>query len=198
MASWTVSSGIGATIGAGPLEGIANNFIIKDPAGKQLSATFVGAGLAYGGPVSATYADRDTPSLEGHIVWRGGAPGLDVLLKYPADGFVLSLGTAPLHLLSPFLGPLISSVTGRPIMYNHISGGYVLLLGFGAASLPAITLVGAIQDLTAAVSVFADIAYGNAKGYLVAGVNAYAVVPTAAKGVDLGGVSGMTGKWLFL
>lgn len=197
MANWTATSGIGVTLGGGPLEGIANNFVIKSPVGKTLSATFVGAGAAWGGPASFTYADSETPSLEGNIVWRGGGPGFDALLKYPTDGFILSLGAAPLHLVTPYVGSLITSVSGKPVTANEISGGYLLVLGFGATSMPAVTVIGAIQDVTAAASVLVDIAYGQSKGYLVAGVSAYAVVPCAAKGVDLGGVSGMTGKWIF-
>lgn len=198
MNEWLISSGVGASVGVDVFEGIANNFVLTDPNGRKLSATFVGAGASVGGPVSATYADNDTPSQNSPIVWRCNAPGAETLLRYPSDGFIAMIGGAPRHLLTPFIGPVLQGVTGRAPTYDDISGGYIMIVGFGATSLPTLTGVGAIQDIGALSTILADIQFGKSKGYLISGISAYAVIAAAAKGVDIMSASAMTGKWLFI
>jgi hypothetical protein len=100
---------------------------------------------------------------------------------------MLSAGTAPRHLLS---------MLGIPQDATALSGFSLMILGFGSSALPVASVVGPIQDSVAAASIMADIKFGT-KGYLVSGVRAYAAVVSAAKGVDVGGVAAMAGRWIF-
>ncbi|MBI5015268.1 MAG: hypothetical protein HZB55_07220 [Deltaproteobacteria bacterium] len=186
--SWSVMPGIGVGGGGGPLEGTVTNFQITKPDGSSFSAVFCGAGGSLGGPASFTYSDRATPGYAGNIIWAWGLQPDELWLKNPNDGLILSVGTAPRQFLQYF---------GMPQDPTAISGYYLMILGFGVTSAPAVSIVGLVQDSVAAASILADIKF-QTQGKLLGGVRAYAAVASAAKGVDVGGVAAMTGKWLFL
>lgn len=173
MAKWTVMPGISAGGGGGPVAGSIGQFII-DMGGKKLSAVFAGVGLAAGGPASFTYTDKNTTGYAGDLVVRGNGDPLLPLLKIPTDGLMLSIGTAPRHL-----------VPGVPVKPDAVSGFYSMVIVFGVTS-----------STMAAGTVAADI-WAKSNGWLLSGCYAYAVVGTLSKGVDLGGVAGLAGNWFF-
>lgn len=173
MGKWTVTPGLGASGGGGPVAGTIGQFII-DTGGRKISAVFAGVGASVGGPASFTYSDRNTTGYAGDLVVRGNADPLEMLLKIPTDGLMLSVGTAPRNL-----------VPGVPMSPDAITGAYSMVIAFGVTS-----------TVTAATTIALDIA-AKSKGWLLSGAYAYAVVASLAKGVDAGGVSGLAGNWFF-
>jgi hypothetical protein len=173
VGKWTVTPGIGASGGGGPVAGAVGQFVI-DMGGKKLNSVFAGLGFSVGGPASFTYTDSKTPGYAGDLVVRQNAAPLLPLLKNPPGALMLSIGTAPRHL-----------IPGVPPKHDAIAGGYGLVVVYGVS-----------DTITATTSVALDIA-AKAKGWLLTGAYAYAIVATLAKGADAGGIAGMKGTWLF-
>ena len=139
---------------------------------KNINLVFSGTGLSAGGPISAIYSDEKTPSHPGKLVTSGyGTHPIDKLLTNPADGLIFSAGTAPRHIIPGGSG-------------GDISGGYIIVLIFGV-----------ISSVSAITSFFLD-HHGEPNGGFFAGAHAYAELATAAKGIDLGSASLLSGTWL--
>ena len=174
MARWTVTPGLGASAGGGPVGGTIGQFVIDTDGGKTFSAVFAGVGPSVGGPASFTYSDKNTTGYPGDLVVRGNDDPNPILLKLPTDGLVLSVGTAPRNLV-PGVVPDADAISGISSM---------------------VVVFGVTSTITAAASIALDIT-AKAKGWLVSGAYAYAIVGSLAKGVDAGGIDAMAGSWFF-
>ena len=174
MGKWTVTPGLSASGGGGPVSGTIGQFILDTGGGKTMSAVFAGVGASVGGPASFTYSDRNTTGYPGDLIIRGNADPNPMLLKLPTDGLMLCMGTAPRNL-----------IPGVPVKPDAIAGFYSMIVVFGVTS-----------TLTATTSIALDLA-AKAKGWMVSGAYAYAVVGTLAKGVDAGGIDALAGSWFF-
>jgi hypothetical protein len=181
---WSVMPGTGGAAGVGPVAGTISAFQIRRPDGVPLTAVFAGGGLTAGGPASFTYSDKNTTGFAGNLFWAAGTKPNEVLLKHPETGFILSIGTAPRQFLNYF---------GFYQGATEVSGLYVSILAFGVTSPP---VLGLVPDSAAALSIMADIRFGT-RGKLLAGVRAYSAVASLAKGVDVGGVSAIPGRWCY-
>ena len=101
---------------------------------------------------------------------------------------IFSAGTAPKFLTQYF---------GIPYDVNSISGGYVMILAFGVNS-SALSMInpGAwAMEATAAASIALDIKFEMNGSLLGMNAVAYSAILSAAKGVDMGGLTHLSGRW---
>lgn len=187
---WRVNSEWGGSVGGGPLAGTFGKYQIVKPNGSMLSAYFYGGGGTIGGPASLTYSDSDTPSYGGKIIWRPGIQNKEYSLKYPSDGMIFCVGTAPRFLLQYF---------GIQYDVKSISGGYLMVLAFGVNSSPLFMINPAAwaSEAAAAAAIGLDMKYKGNGALLGMEAVAYTAIMTAAKGVDIGGLTHLSGRWAF-
>jgi hypothetical protein len=116
MATWIVRPGWGGAGSAGPFAGSISKFTIETGESGSLSALFIGIGGTLGGPASFTYSDKDTKAYPGPLIVRQGLPLEAKWLKMFTGGLVVTLGTAPRHLMpvgyTPMKGltPIVGSL----------------------------------------------------------------------------------------
>jgi hypothetical protein len=188
---WKVIPGWGGSGGGGPFAGSLGKYQIVKPDGAILSAYFYGGGATIGGPASFTFSDSETPSYGGKIIWRPGIVDKEYSLKYPSDGMIFSVGAAPRFMLQYF---------GIPYDANSVSGGYLLILAFGVSSAPLSMINPAAwaSEMAAATAIGLDTKYQTNGALLGTFAVAYTAVLTAVKGVDIGGLTHLSGRWTFL